>query len=143
MKSSRIQQRVARTRAQRITTNVVVCRRILWVYGILADFPCSLMRRDTQSIYSTRPVCTSGAQAYLEDAFGPRVWVEQDACRVFVANVRTAFPEEIKKSNDDKGAAPAPAAATAHPAPMDVAMEGGHGSGASLDNFEVSFSKMT
>jgi hypothetical protein len=52
------------------------------------------------------------ALAYLEDAFGARVWVEQEACRPFVANLLTALPEDVSLR--------AKAAAAAGATPMDT-----------------------
>eukprot|EP00976_Prorocentrum_cordatum_P065546 1177942-Prorocentrum_minimum.AAC.4 len=41
------------------------------------------------------------AQAFLEDAFGLRVWVEQEQCKQFVANLLTAFPADKRKAKAD------------------------------------------
>ncbi|KAK3274557.1 hypothetical protein CYMTET_17262 [Cymbomonas tetramitiformis] len=64
------------------------------------------------------------ALVYLEDAFGSRVWIDQENCKGFVANLLTAFPKPPASSGPPSDQGEAPTASAPH---------GGASSGAHLD----------
>eukprot|EP00897_Mesotaenium_endlicherianum_P004811 jgi/Mesen1/4358/ME000022S03652 len=70
------------------------------------DWPLDLVQR-SESLADSGQMW--GRQVYLEDAAGPRAWVDNASCRELCANILTAFPdvEEQQQQEERLGADPA------------------------------------